>query len=122
MFPQGLAGAGLLLLRVSCALATAATIPLLAPMPLWGEAAPLVLAGGILFGFRTRLSALASAALSAFVFFRVGGDLGWAAALIALDLVALTMTGPGAYSVDARLFGRKVITLGRSDDGSFPDG
>ena len=111
MFPEGLVGAGLLLLRISCALATGATLHLLAPLPLWAETGLVVLAGSLLCGLLTRLAAIAGAALQVVVVFTIGGSLGWIAALIALDLVGLSMTGPGAYSIDARLFGRRVITL-----------
>ncbi len=110
MFPEGLAGVGLLLLRASCALATAATLHLLAPPP-WAQAGLVILAGGLLFGLLTRPAAIVGAALQVVVVVTIGGGLGWLAAFIALDLVALSMTGPGAYSIDARLFGRRVITL-----------
>ena len=33
-----------------------------------------------------------------------------------LAAVALALTGPGAFSVDARLFGRRTITLPNPDD------
>jgi len=118
MFPDGLAGGGLLLIRVLCALAMTAALYLLRPLPGWFDAVLLVLAGGILLGLRTRLAAIAGAGLLVFVVFGVGGCPGWAAALLALAFAALAMTGPGAYSIDARLFGRKVITLGSRHDAS----
>jgi uncharacterized membrane protein YphA (DoxX/SURF4 family) len=33
-----------------------------------------------------------------------------------LDAIALVLLGPGAYSVDARIFGRRRIDIGKSDD------
>lgn len=114
MFPQGLPGAGLLVLRLSLAPAVAAAILLLAA-PAWVEAGVLALASAILFGVYTQPAALAGAALCVVVTFSVDGGLGWAAVVIGLNLIALAMIGPGAYSIDARLFGRKVIKLGRSD-------
>jgi uncharacterized membrane protein YphA (DoxX/SURF4 family) len=111
MFPEGLAGAGLLLLRISCALATGATVRLIAPLPLWVEAGVVTLAIGLLVGVLTRPAAIAAVALQVFVGFAVGAVLIWLVASMALALSALAMTGPGAYSIDARLFGRRVITL-----------
>ena len=111
MFPEGLAGAGLLLMRISGALAIGATLFVLAPLPLWVDAGAAVLAGGLLSGLLMRLAAILGAALQVVVAFTIGEPFGWIAALMALDLVALSMTGPGAYSIDARLFGRRVIKL-----------
>jgi uncharacterized membrane protein YphA (DoxX/SURF4 family) len=111
MFPEGLAGAGLLLLRISCALATGAMVRLIAPLPLWAEAGVVALAIGLLVGVLTRPVAIAAAALQVIVGFTVGPGLSWLGASMALALAALAMIGPGAYSIDARLFGRKVITL-----------
>lgn len=113
MFPERLPGAGLLLMRGAVALAAAAAIELLAPLPPWGEAVACLLAAGILLGICTRIAALAFAALALVAALRVGDGLGWAAASFALSLIALAMIGPGAYSIDARLFGRKVINLDR---------
>jgi hypothetical protein len=114
MFPEGLAGAGLLLLRISCALATGSTVRGIAPLPLWAEAGVGALAICLLLGALTRPVAIAAAALQVIVWFTVGAGLSWLAASMALALAALAMTGPGAYSIDARLFGRRVITLERT--------
>ena len=113
MFPERLPGAGLLLMRAAVALASAAAIKLFAPLPLWVQAAACLLAAAILLGLCTRITALVSAAVALIAALRVGDGLGWAAASFALSLIALAMIGPGAYSIDARLFGRKVINLDR---------
>ena len=40
----------------------------------------------------------------------------------AVNSLALSLLGPGAYSVDARLFGRRVIVLSDDDRGRTNDG
>lgn len=113
MFPEGLVGVGLLLMRAACGLATVATVYLLAPMPLWADAGLVILAGGLVCGVLTRPAAIIGAGLQVVVAVAARGSPGaWFAALAVLNLAALSMTGPGAYSIDTRLFGRKVITLG----------
>jgi hypothetical protein len=112
MFPNGWAGSGLLLMRALCALAAGAALWRLAPRPAWAVIAVVMLSVAILLGLRTRLTALTGAALSAYGLAWTAGGLNWVA-LLPLALLALAMTGPGAYSIDARLFGRRVITLGR---------
>jgi uncharacterized membrane protein YphA (DoxX/SURF4 family) len=121
MFPGGRAGTGLLLLRVSGALATGATIRWLAPLPAWAVAGVLVLAGVLLLGVLTRPAAIAATVLQATAALVVNGDRGELAALLALSLLALAMTGAGARSIDARLFGRKVITLDPQDGEAHGD-
>jgi uncharacterized membrane protein YphA (DoxX/SURF4 family) len=37
----------------------------------------------------------------------------WTSFLVASILIAITVLGPGAYSIDHWLFGRKRITIGR---------
>jgi len=50
---------------------------------------------------------------------RTGGTPGAFLVLHGIDALALALLGAGAYSVDARLFGRRVIRL---DDRSDPFG
>ncbi|HSZ52180.1 MAG TPA: hypothetical protein VK801_11455 [Caulobacteraceae bacterium] len=66
-----------------------------------------LLALAFLFGFLTRVAAaIAIVALVALIP-NAGGALSYIGQ--ALALAALGLVGPGAYSVDARLFGRRVI-------------
>lgn len=115
MFPNGLAGAGLLLLRVTCgifvlrsssmgmfaapsllalvlhAFAVGAALLLLAG--LWTPiAGPLILLTELLLAF-TRTTAVENSVL------------------LASFGAALALLGPGSYSLDARRYGRKRIRI-----------
>lgn len=110
-FPSGAAGAGLLLLRgsVACSL-----LPLGASgnVALWQQlgigAAILCLAAG----YQVRI---ASAVCLLFVAEHVLGAPSHLLTGLApfLGAAALALTGPGAFSIDARLFGRRIIVLPR---------
>ena len=111
VFPSGLPGAALLLLRSALAAALAAGVMLtdIAALKLVVAA----VAGTLLIGFCTRVSAGIAAAIGFAVFMHFGGALGVSAAIHGLCAVAVSMLGAGGYSVDALLFGRKVIDLDR---------
>lgn len=47
---------------------------------------------------------------------------GAAGGLVLVMAVAVSMLGPGAYSVDARLFGRREIEVPRGEQGAMRDG
>jgi uncharacterized membrane protein YphA (DoxX/SURF4 family) len=66
-------------------------------------------------GFLTPASCLLSGAteIAWLVLHRAGED--WSRFLVASILIALTVLGPGAYSIDRWLFGRKRLTIGRPE-------
>jgi uncharacterized membrane protein YphA (DoxX/SURF4 family) len=116
-FPNGWPGCGLLLLRLTCGL------PLLAlgTATLWGWPADSLLwisilscltGGLILAGLWTPLAASCHAILQC-AFFVAQETFASTHLAIALISVCLVMLGPGAWSVDARLYGRKRIELDR---------
>lgn len=111
IFPGGPRGAALLLLRISAAslMALGAATP--GDPPAWSRAGMLVVAAALLAGICTRLAAGICAILAAAAFIRTGGTLSWLTGLQALNAAALAILGGGAYSIDARLFGRRVIDL-----------
>ena len=109
MFPAGRAGLGLLLLRV------AACVSLIVRSRAAFDGTWAAMSIGAI--------AVVSAVLLAAGFLTpIAGVLGVAAALVgdepagaglAADGAALVLVGPGAYSVDARLFGRREVVIAR---------
>lgn len=91
----------------------------------WGGATVMVISGlSLLIGFLTRPAALVGALIGLSSLFtsipRPPGDLPEArmtAALTAVIAIAVLCLGPGALSLDARLFGRREIVIpSRSPD------
>ena len=114
MFPGGWPGAGLLLQRV------AAAIPLLlgGSSAFWGMphgglyARFIAIAVGslLLAGLWTPIAGALQAIIELWAIFSSGNI---THLLLAVLGVSLAMLGPGAWSVDARLFGRKRIDISR---------
>lgn len=110
MFPGGLVGVALLLGRLAAAAALALVLRGFAPAP-WIAFPVLVLAASLAAGLLTRFAAACCAVLVLVGAARAGGALSAVLALNALHVAGLALTGGGAYSLDARLFGRRVIRL-----------
>jgi len=110
MFPTGLPGLALLLLRGSVAIAFVVASFRQEP-PGWLQATAIILAIGLLAGYLTPIVAVAAVFVHAFVWFGLGLDATTWAVVASLDAVALALVGPGAYSIDAYLFGRRVVVL-----------
>ncbi|HUB01468.1 MAG TPA: DoxX family protein [Terriglobales bacterium] len=127
-FPGKAAGVGLLLLRIAVGGTVGAV---LAGGPTWQQAKPigvavavclLVITSGacIVLGFLTRIAAVFLAGLaSTVVYFSTAASsvglmhsrtLGFNLVLIAL---AIAFLGPGAFSLDAVLFGRRRVIIPR---------
>lgn len=114
MFPGWPVGTGLLLLRGSVAggLLVIATSP--------GNATPLshvlvvFIAVGISLGAATRVLASIGATWAAFSLGN-GAELVLATLCLA-NCISLAFAGPGAYSIDARLFGHRTVLLPGGDD------
>ena len=111
VFTPGWIGVALLLLRLSVA-AFLFTVPLerlgQAAWATWALDGLALLIG---LGLRTRIAAFAAGvvAISQMV---IAGDLVlMPLSAHALDAIVLAMAGPGAYSLDSRLFGRRTLRL-----------
>lgn len=114
-FPEGFQGLALLLLRlaVTLVLAREAGEFLVAGWELPGAFICLAaLLAGI--GFLTPVSALLTALAEVVLMILHNSSEEWSRFLVASILIALTVLGPGAYSIDRWLFGRKRLTIGHS--------
>lgn len=114
MFPPGLPGLALLLLRASVAIAL-----LLhdyghrQALPDWVHAPVILISLVVSVGYLTPIVAAAALACHAFIWLAADADLGAAVTTLvfALNALALALLGPGAYSLDARRFGRRLVVL-----------
>jgi hypothetical protein len=120
MFPTGAPGVALLTIRISLA----ATIVDTGSHWLNSSYAPLILLASVLqsmllgLGLLTPIVSLAACVFELASLLTSGYD-GWRfIALSSLNAAAITLLGPGAYSLDARLFGRRQIVL---PSGGRPD-
>src|ERR1700722_1449355 len=111
MFPGGAAGVGLLVLRLCCASAilTTAFSRGLSVAPSWTAVGSTVLALLMVAGALTPLACAVGALVQAsYLLHGPGMDLRFVVFAL-LVTVALGLLGPGAFSVDAKLFGRRRI-------------
>lgn len=112
-YPAGLAGAALLLFRCSLALFLATSASGLLSLSHWPALLLDAFAIALLLGIATRtVAGLAAAGAATALLLGACG----APALLAthaIDAAALALIGPGAFSLDSRLFGRSTIRLPR---------
>ena len=114
-FPDGWPGTGLVFLRavaavppIQHAIATLMTGSLLAPASL--QFVAVCSATLLAIGLWTPIAGAAMALVELFLAFTYPADL-WMHITAGAVAAALAMLGPGAWSVDARLFGRKRIEI-----------
>jgi hypothetical protein len=118
MFPAGREGVGLVLVRISTIAAefvgtcseSAPTVHGRLAVVCWVLAPPL----GV--GLATVPCALACFVADIGLLLTAVGSQTCCIALGALLSVSLALLGPGAYSADARLFGRRVVVFGDKPD------
>ena len=126
-FPPGRLGAGLLLLRAIAALMGISLVvarllePSAAALDMVTGAVSIASGVAVLVGLFTPASAAILAATVAWFWFPVHADvlrLGVPAALMTIaNAVAISLIGPGAFSIDARLFGPRKIVVSRNARG-----
>lgn len=121
MFPAGRAGAGLLILRVVVALQWLAlgggcARPVMAGAVVW---LAQVLAVLLCIGIATPLLALLDAATALYCLgshWPAGPPVLVMYGVMIANSVALALLGPGAYSLDAQFFGRRLIVVRTAAD------
>ncbi len=114
-FPDGWPGMSILFLRLGAGILLiydGIAGPLRTPqsMPIITESVGVGAGMLLLAGLWTPISGVLAAILELWIAYSRADDLRSALLLAALG-VALAMLGPGAWSVDARLFGRKRIDI-----------
>jgi hypothetical protein len=117
MFPLGPAGFALFLLRLS-----AAAMLLMMVFPggevtssQWAFAGLAVLAGFLVLGAFTPLLCALGCCLEIAALFSLRGVNAFYMLFSIVDTAALGLLGPGGYSLDARLFGRRRVVLSADD-------
>jgi hypothetical protein len=111
MFPDGAAGWGLLLLRGCAAgmLLRNSILDTSASIPVWEIAAVSIVAAAFCLGMFTPVSCCASVVLEIFLLISANQPNPIHFVFTFGVTAALFLLGPGAFSVDSRLFGRRLI-------------
>ena len=111
MFPAGTAGCGLLLLRVCAAamLLRNSIVDATGPVPLWETGGVILLAAAFCLGAFTPVTCGLSAAMQTFLVVRAHESDPYHIVFTFCVTSAVFFLGPGAFSFDSRLFGRRVI-------------
>jgi len=114
MFPPGLPGLALLLLRLSVAVALLLhSYAYRDALPGWVHGTAILISLVVSVGYLTPLGAVAALAYHMLMGLGLGvGVDAMALALVpSIDALALALLGPGAYSIDSRRYGRRVVVL-----------
>jgi putative oxidoreductase len=113
-YPDGAAGIALVLLRLACAwiaFLVLARLPFVQFSPNTSRVVAAAFALALALGFGTPIVAFVPAAAALAAAFTTGSDIALTMIARACGCAALGLLGPGAYSIDANVFGRRVIRL-----------
>lgn len=112
MFPLGGPGVGLVSLRFAMVLALyvdrsaiTTVLPGMLAIPCL-----VITALSLTLGILTPVFALLGLFVGCVALFQANTGQAWVALLTFLIAIALLLLGPGAYSVDARIYGRRIVT------------
>jgi putative oxidoreductase len=112
MFPPGLPGLALLFLRASVAVALLAEFySHQRDLSGWIQAAAILVSLALSLGYLTPIAAVMCLVLHTLIWSGLGFGNAAVATTIGLDVIALALLGPGAYSVDYYRFGRRQVIL-----------
>ena len=113
MFPTGTTGAALLVLRVSVAVTVTVcgTAHWAPATSFWTPFAIAILAISLFLGLFTPYCAAIVCIIEAYLFVLSSSRDQFHLIMSVVDSGILAVLGPGAYSIDARLFGRKLLTV-----------
>jgi len=117
MFPAGTAGVALLILRgtVAAALLVDGTASWTPATPLWISMGVVLLAAFLCLGFMTPYSAAICCLTELATMVTPGSDDKFHFCTSILTSAVLSLVGPGAYSIDARIFGRRLVKFPRQE-------
>jgi hypothetical protein len=111
MFPRGAPGIALAVLRVAVAATLWTGGPLACFPPAWMTLASVPFAMALCLGIFTPAVAVVCAAMHAASLACCGPGQMLPAIVAIANASALALLGPGAYSIDCRLFGRRVFVV-----------
>ena len=80
-------------------------------LPAWAHGLALLVSVALCVGYLTPLAAATALLCHALIWINAGVGSATLAVVIAFDAIALALLGPGAYSIDAYRFGRRLVVL-----------